>query len=316
MFYNVENLFDLEHDSLKNDYDFLPGGAYNWSERRLYTKIQNLSKVIMAVGGWEPPEIVGLCEVENRNVLQQLIRRSPLHRYPYKIIHYESPDHRGIDVALLYRADKFSPIYSRPVPLIYEGDSVGRTRDILYVKGLMLHTDTIHFLITHWPSRFGGRMVSEPRRCQAGKLTRSIVDSILSASPEAQILIMGDFNDEPDDKSLIQCLGAVNDTTMLESTLINLMGPLKKIGAGTYAFHDFTGWEYNLIDHFIVTPSLLDRSRKVGIRENRAWIFAAPFMIQKTDDGAKRPFRSYIGRTYQGGYSDHYPIFLDLMYQQ
>lgn len=314
MFYNVENLFDIEHDSLKNDYDFLPEGGYNWSKKRLYTKIQNLSKVIMAAGGWEAPEIIGLCEVENRNVLTMLIRQSPLQRFPYRILHYESPDRRGIDVAMLYRADKFSVLKSSPIPLIFEGDSTGRTRDILYVKGLLMHRDTIHLFVNHWPSRFGGRIATDPLRCQAGKRLRAFTDSILANSAEARIIMMGDFNDEPEDHSVNNCLGATTDTAQANtSVLVNLMGPLKKIGAGTHAYNDFTGWEYSLLDQFIITPNLLQSEASVSIRESRAWIFAPSFIVETTQDGAKRPKRTYIGRSYHGGYSDHYPIFLDLI---
>jgi endonuclease/exonuclease/phosphatase family metal-dependent hydrolase len=314
MFYNVENLFDLEHDSLKNDMEFLPGGSYNWSKSRLYNKIQNISKVMIACGGWEAPEIIGLCEVENRKVLLQLLRQSPLSRYPYRIVHYESPDNRGIDNALLYRTDKFTMIHSQAFQLIFEGDSVARTRDILYVKGLAMHKDTLHFLVNHWPSKFGGHVATDPLRCQAGKLLRSITDSILESNPDAAIVMMGDFNDEPGDESVKDCLGASTDISPDSyQKRINLMGPLKKLGAGTHAFNNFSGWEYSLIDHFIVSPALLHKDSGLRVRENRAWIFAAPFMIETTDDGAQRPFRTFVGRTYKGGYSDHYPIFLDIL---
>lgn len=314
MFYNTENLFDVEDDSLKNDADYLPGGSYNWNKSRLYSKLQNLSKVIMALGGWEAPEIIGLCEVENKNVLQQLLNLTPLKRFPYRFVHYESPDRRGIDVALLYRADKFSLISSFPIPLLFESEDSGRTRDILYVKGLVMHKDTVHFFVNHWPSRFGGHIETNPLRCQAGKLLKSKVDSILQANPNASVVLMGDFNDEPGDYSLNKCLGAAADTLMkAENQLFNLMGPLKRMGAGTHAFNDFTGWEYSLLDQIIVSPSLLSPSARIGIRENRAWIFAAPFMIQTSDDGGRRPLRTYSGRSYLGGFSDHYPVFIDLI---
>jgi hypothetical protein len=201
-----------------------------------------------------------------------------------------------------------------PCPLIFDGDSAGRTRDILYVKGLILHRDTVHIFVNHWPSRFGGHIATNPLRCQAGKLLREKVDSIITSVHDSRIVIMGDFNDEPEDYSIKSCLEALPDTNILnQNVLINLMGPLKKSGAGTHAFNDFTGWEYSLLDQFIVTTELLKPESNIGIRENRAWIFAPPFIIQTGDDGGRRPLRTFAGRTYLGGYSDHFPVFLDLI---
>ena len=197
MFYNVENLFDVFNDSLTNDDEFTPEGERHWNNYKFYKKLNNLSKVIIGIGEWNPPSVIGFCEIENRFVLNKLIYETPLKNFDYKIIHSDSPDRRGIDVAFLYRQSKFEPFLLLPVPIHFPDNPESKTRDILYVKGILNKTDTIHFFVNHWPSRYGGYEDSKPRRMCVASVLRSKVDSILSVNHHPNIIIMGDFNDEP-----------------------------------------------------------------------------------------------------------------------
>ena len=202
VFYNVENLFDVYNDSLTNDDEFTPEGERNWNNYKFYKKLNNLSKVIISIGEWNPPSVIGFCEIENRFVLNKLIYETPLKSIDYKIIHAESPDRRGIDVAFLYRESRFVPLFYSPIPINFPDDTLSKTRDILYVKGVLAEADTVHFFVNHWPSRYGGYEDSKPRRIFVASVLRSKVDSILSVNRDPNIIIMGDFNDEPWDESI------------------------------------------------------------------------------------------------------------------
>ena len=199
LFYNVENLFDTTHDSLKNDAEFLPQGKKYWTWKKYQDKCSKIGKIIMAVGGWELPEIVGLCEIENKKTLNGILYSTSLKKANYKIIHKESPDHRGIDVALLYQADRFFPIDTAFLELIYTKSNYSTTREILYVKGVTHTDDTLHLFVNHWPSRWGGQLESEHKRISAALLLRKKVDSIFINNNKAKIIIMGDFNDYPNE---------------------------------------------------------------------------------------------------------------------
>ena len=205
-FYNLENLFHPSDDSLTADEEFTPEGARHWSEYKYRVKINQMAKAILSLGEWESPAIIGLEEVECRQVVQDLIESRVLSKYPYRLVHYESPDRRGIDVALIYRRDLFELIYSMPVRLSKPGEGDLRTRDMLYVKGIASNSDTLHLVVCHWPSRYGGQASSEPRRVLASKILGYLVDSLLSADPQANIIIGGDFNDEPLNQSMLQAL--------------------------------------------------------------------------------------------------------------
>lgn len=312
MFYNVENLFDPFHDTLKNDQEFLPGGMRGWNWKKFEKKLQSISKVVISTGGWRPPEIVGFCEVENRFSLIQLLKRTPLERFGYKIVHEESPDFRGIDVAIIYRPDKFKKISHRAIPVPYEGETVSTTRDILYIKGLA-GPDTLHVFVNHWPSKYGGATATIPRRRDAALVLKHQVDSLYAAVHEPLVLIMGDFNDTPTDESVLEHLGAhleLPDTE--EPFLYNLMGPfLEKWDTGTHKFRE----EWSIIDQFIVSSYLLNKKEGLRLSEKRAEIVKYPFMIEedRTHNGTK-PYRTYNGMRYIGGFSDHYPILLHLEY--
>jgi len=311
MFYNVENLFDTYDDTLKNDEEFLPEGDRFWSYKRYKQKLHNLYKVIIAVGEWEPPDLVGLCEIENRFTLDQLIRKTPLQRFNYQFIHKESPDERGIDVALLYRKDCFQPLTYKAIEINFPDNPDYKTRDILYVKGIAINFDTIHVFINHFPSRWGGQVNSESSRMIVAEILRRQVDSILMINTKSNIVITGDFNDQPEDKSLSSGLNAQTQyETIQAESLYNLSYYLSsEKGQGSYK-HEGT-WQ--MLDQFIVSGALLNRANKLYTSIDDVHIFDADFLLETDEKYAgKKPFRTYFGYKFNGGYSDHLPVFIDV----
>jgi hypothetical protein len=305
MFYNVENLFNPNEDSITSDDEYQPGGMRGWTYNRLKRKQINIAKVVLAVGGWDPPELVGVCEVEDYSVLYGLTNDTPLKNFGYKIVHRNSPDPRGIDVALLYRPDKFKVLFSCPFSIRFPFDTASRTRDILYVKGIACKRDTVNIFVNHWPSKFGGAMTTIPKRKYVASVLRNLSDSLLADNPNANILIMGDLNDSPHDESVSKVLRAKMDSTNLAPN--DLYNMLAGVGLswkkGTIKFRE----EWETIDHIIVSKPLLSHTTPHGMQ-----IFDAPFLLQ--DDEVwfgKKPFRTYYGAKYIGGFSDHLPVFAD-----
>jgi len=309
MFYNTENFFDTFDDSLTLDEDFTPPGKMHWTYQRYLTKLRNLYKVIVAAGAWSPPDIIGLCEVENRQVLEDLIHDTPLSRYSYRIVHKDSPDKRGIDVALLYNTHRVRYLESKFCTVKKPGLL---TRDILYCKAL-LGPDTCHFLVNHWPSRSEGQIETEPDRFAAAKRLRLLVDSVFAHHTSPKVLIMGDFNDEPADESLVNHLQV---ETVLNnprhSGLYNLtVAPSAGTARGTLKYQG----RWNSFDQIIVSGSLLLRTKGLAADTNGYRIFSELFLLteDKRYNGFK-PNRTYIGFKYHGGFSDHLPVYVDLVY--
>ncbi len=310
MFYNAENFFDIKHDTLKNDYQFLPDGDKHWTLRKYKTKVSQLSKVITSVGGWEPPEIIGLCEVENRYCVESLTKFSPLKKFKYEIIHKESPDKRGIDVVLLYQPNKFTVIHNQFIEIKFPKES-RKTRDIIYVKGVTDNDDTLHVFVNHWPSRWGGQLASEPKRIFVASVLRAKVDSIVSTNARANIVIMGDLNDMPDNISITETLSATSEMgNYVANNLYNLGGYAKKhTEFGTHKYHG----EWGVLDQIIVSGAMLDKKNSTFLTPDDYKIYNAGFLLE-TDEKyfGKQPNRTYIGFKYHGGYSDHLPVYIDL----
>ncbi|AFC24149.1 endonuclease [Saprospira grandis] len=317
-FYNVENLFDTEDDPKKRDDEFTPRGLKGWSYFRYKQKLSNIYKVLTALGGWGgPPEMVGFCELENRKVLEDLLRLTPLQKFRYKIVHEESPDRRGIDVGFIYRSDKFEVLHHEPIRVVFPFDTAVKTRDVLYVCGKVLGSkDSLHIFVNHWPSRRGGQAASEPKRVFVAGLVRAKIDSIYKASPEAKIAVMGDFNDEAENISLTEVLRAVPEKEDLgPGDMYNYMHALSKnwqLGS-----HKFRG-HWGTLDHMVVSTPLVQESRKGRLRAAPlgAQIFSARFLLE--EDRAYmglQPFRTYGGPKFLGGFSDHLPIYVDLIYE-
>jgi hypothetical protein len=303
VFYNVENLFDFKKDTLAKDEEFLPEGLYHWTPGKFFSKLQSISKVILSTGGWEPPEIIGLAEVENQFVVNLLATRFPLAPFNYKVVHYESPDARGIDVALLFRPDKFRLLYSAPLAVKLASEPSFSTRDILYVKGIVLNKDTLHLFVNHWPSKLGGEKRSTPHRLAAALCLKRCVDSILRSNPASRILVMGDLND-------VSSSGVVQSLIEKEGLRLNLMAaPLQKKEKGSYKYDG----KWSIIDQFIISSALMQKN---GLHvKDGACIFAVSFLLVPDEKfGGEKPLRSFQGPQYTGGYSDHLPVLVDLVY--
>lgn len=311
-FYNVENLFYPYDDSLKLDEEFTPSGFRHWTWEKMETKIDHIYKTFNAFGGWELPAIIGLCEVENRKVLNRLIYETPLSRFNYRIVHEESPDFRGIDVALLYNPMKFEPAYHRAIEVRFPFDTTSRTRDILYIKGPLLNRDTLHLFVNHWPSRYGGYAATKPKRNETARILRQNVDSLFLAIQAPHIIIMGDFNDDPDDESLADVLNAQPVSPLIQAeTLYNLMQNAYHSQYGGTLKHQA---QWNQFDQIIVSGSLLDTTGILSVENNNAYIFDAPYLLEPDEKFmGRKPFRTYSGPRYLGGFSDHLPVFIDVM---
>ena len=279
--YNVENLFDTKHDTLKNDSSFLPEGMHHWTYRRYQTKIDRIAQVLVNIGGWESVPLVGLCEVENARCLRNLCYE--LRRFHYKYVHYDSPDERGVDVALLYDSTRLNILNSRALSLSLDGDA---TRDILYVSALYEQRDTVHVMMCHLPSQLGGASNTDWKRQRAKSLLQSQIDSILLLHPSANIVVMGDMN-----------TSAQDDLT----GMVNLMIPIQKMGQGTHKYQGI----WTCLDQFYVSQSIATKATTT--------IFSPWWLLE---EDAKyldyKPHRTYIGFRYNDGYSDHLPIVLHL----
>lgn len=309
LFYNVENLFHPLNDSLTDDDEFTPDAIRHWSYYRYRQKLIKIYKTFAAAGGWQGFDLIGLCEIENRQVLSDLITNTPLVKQNYRIIHKDSEDSRGIDVALLYR-ENFFPVDVKFYRVVSPDDKLFRTRDILYTKGI-ISTDTLHLFVNHWPSRWQGVIKTQVYRNIAAKVLREAVDSIIDATPDAKIIIMGDFNDEPGGASLSRVLQAKTEIdSVVDNDLCNLFGlAMSDQEMGTYKYKGV--WEN--IDQFIVSAKLLNNENGWYTGKDDVEIFCPEFLLEAENDlPGKKPFRTYIGYRYVDGFSDHLPICLTL----
>jgi predicted extracellular nuclease len=312
VFWNVENLYDPYDDTTRLDDEFTTAGARHWNYSRFSLKLNHVAKTLLSAGGWEAPVIVGLCEVENRYVLNKLIYETPLKTWKYRFIHHDSPDLRGVDVALLYRPSVFKPVSSRCVAIRYPFDTLSQTREILLVTGILAGKDTLSVFVNHFPSRRGGSLGSQPRRKYVASVLRGLADSILRANPKAGILIMGDFNDEPENESLERVLNARCDTLPLCDTMLyNLMGIRNRIRPeGTLKFRD----QWSTFDQFIVSGALMTGSSGLKAGYRQAGAFRSGFLLEEDNTWlGEKLNRTYTGPKYHGGFSDHLPVRLDIM---
>ncbi len=310
VFYNTENLYDPYDDTTKLDDEFTREGLKHWSYSKFRIKLNHLYKTLMAAGGWEPPSIIGFCEVENRYVLNKLLFETPFKKYGYRIIHHDSPDLRGVDVAMIYRPDRFCLIRSMAVAIRFPFDTLVQTREILLVEGTVFGRDTIRLLVNHWPSRLGGYTESQPRRLYVAGVVKKIVDSLFSRDASAKIVIMGDFNDEPDSEAIAGTLQAgANDQDAGKPGLVNLMFRFLESGQGS---HKYQG-KWAILDQFIVSDALLQKDEPVFTTLEDVHIFKGDFLMEKDDRFfGDKPLRTYSGPRYVGGFSDHMPIYLDI----
>lgn len=290
---NCENLFDTRRDSLKNDLEFLPDGSYRWTPYRYWAKLNHLGQEIVAQSN-PIPDFVAMCEVENDSVMFDLTRRSLLRNAGYEYVMTSSPDERGIDVALLYQPASFAMLHSHSIRITPLPDT-RPTRDILYASGVIITGDTLHVFVVHAPSRRGGEQASRPYRLQVASQLAEAVDSVYAISRDAKIIIAGDFNDYADSPALQH---------LYEHHLINITADAKgSHGAkATYRWHG----EWRSLDQILCSPSLAARKQSSVIGD-------LPFLLEDDEKyGGKKPYRTYLGPRYLGGYSDHLPLVVQL----
>ncbi len=302
-FYNLENLFDTTDDPNTFDDDFTPKGRKNWNLKRYKRKIKKIGNVIAQIGterSHHSPAIVGVVEVENKVVLNDLVQSKNLINHQYGIVHYDSPDERGIDVALLYKKELFELLHSETFPLYLSSKNGKRdyTRDILLVKG-NLNGELIYVLVNHWPSRKTGSYETDEKRIKAAQLSRHIIAKINEETVNAKIIIMGDFNDDPTSKSVKNYL--------VNTDFYNPMERLINKGKGSSSHKKV----WHLFDQIIFSKNFFQENP-----EKHAFMYAEVFdrYFLKEWSGKYKgnPFRTYVGKRYQGGYSDHFPVYVYL----
>jgi len=306
-FYNVENLFDTINDPHIRDDDHLPTSRIPWNTERYNHKLANLAKVISSIKPGGFPSTFGLSEVENRQVIEDLLKQPLLKNSGYKIIHQDSPDERGIDVALLYRPSEFKPLKTEFIRLNFPGDSTHATRDVLHVLGETKGGDKIHLFVNHWVSRWGGQAVTEPFRIYTAEKLWSITQQIFSNNPNANIVIVGDLNDNPTDKSLVEGLKVLEPKKPLEEKRLYDLGILPyKNGKGSLYYK---GWD--MFDQIIVSTPLLTGENGMQVVSPSQTVIKHDWMLYHPKKGEPRPNRTSAGK-YYGGYSDHLPVYIEI----
>lgn len=306
VFYNVENLFDTIDQPNVLDEDFLPNGKLQWNSQRYSVKLERIVEAV-TMNLPENPLMIGLVEIENSSVLTDLTKTGRLAQTTYRLAHKDSPDARGIDCALLYDEDRFKPLVIANLAVTIDSLPDFKTRDVLYVKGELYGKKLVHVFVNHWPSRRGGEKESAIKRIRAAQVAREKIDAILKENPKANILLMGDFNDHPNDVSMEQTLGAKPLTTK-KAQLYNLMYDDQLAGKGT---HSYQG-KWGVLDQFVVSRTLYKGCKGIKLAKKDATIVYEEKLLFTQKDGSKKPSTTYGGNNYYGGYSDHLPIQLQL----
>ena len=312
VFYNLENLFDIYNDPETHDDEFTPQGVKQWNETRYQKKLYNMERVLFDIAAQqkEYPIVIGVSEIENRSVLEDLISQPKLKGANYRICHYDSPDARGVDVAFLYRPDVFKIQGSDNIKLHVEGLPNFRTRDLVVMWGT-IEDEPFYFLVSHWPSRLGGKEASQFKRDACAKQIREIKDSLLRENPATKVIVMGDFNDDATDDSIVEVMGAKGKVKELESgDFFNPYNEMLRAGLGTLAYQD----EWNLFDNICVTENLVNAERgKLKILKGKKYygnIFTRPYMLQLEGQYKNYPLRTFVTNNFQDGYSDHFPVYI------
>lgn len=307
MFMNSENLFDPDDDPLKDDDDYTPQGDYHWTRSRYWDKLDAVAKVITAADEDQAPALVGICEVENDTVMRDLTARSALRGAGYRYVMTDSPDRRGIDVALLYRRSYFRLIGYESIRINLRPYGGGATRDILHVTGMLENHDTIDVYVCHWPSRYNGTERTEPLRTAAARSVRASVDSIFNVRRKPYIIIMGDLNEGPDDPAVREALSARPFKAGADARDRELVTVTDYLEDGSYKYEG----EWDKYDQFILSGSFtngLGCTELLGVE-----YMNLGFLLTDDDNyGGVKPLRTYNGRRYQGGYSDHLPVKIRL----
>ena len=316
MFWNVENLFDTINDPEVRDDEFTPEGPKAWNDAKYRKKLGNIERVLFDVAAIDRiyPAVIGVSEIENRTVLEDIVAMPKLAPASYRIVHYDSPEARGVDVAFFYRPDQFKLEGSYPVRAHIPSLPNLRTRDILTMWGT-IDEEPFYFMVVHWPSRLGGKEASEFRRVALGEQMRHLADSVLQRNSATKIVAMGDFNDDPIDPSMVEALGAKGRVKELRpGDFFNPYHAMYLAGMGTLAYGD----AWNIFDNMVVTENLVQgstgalRLQKAPKSKYYGNIFRAHYLFQKEGQYKGYPLRTYVGNTFQGGFSDHLPVYIYL----
>lgn len=308
--YNMENVFDTIHDAGKTDEGFLPASEREWDSRKYRTKLANLARVIAGMGKTQPVDVIGVCEVENDSVLRDLTERTMLRRLGYKYIATSSNDVRGIDVGLLYQPERFLPLSVDTISVPY--DSIERpTRDILHVCGMAASGDTLHIFVNHWPSRRGGKLVTQDYRMRAARTIMQFLDSLFVSDPDAKIILVGDFNDEYRDNSIrhgLRARAGFDYKGEADPRGLYVLTARKKGRNGIKGTYKYRG-RWNQLDQIIVSGNLLQgRGLRTSYDDCRI-VDDIPFLLEKDKNGKSvKPRHTYYGTYYRGGTSDHLPV--------
>ena len=313
VFYNFENLFDTIRNPEIYDEEFTPEGPKKWNTPKYTKKINNLSRVLFDIAAINKdyPVVIGVSEIENRNVMEDVIATPKLAPANYRIVHYDSPEARGVDVAFLYRPEVFKLEGSYPVKTVVPSLPNFKTRDILTMWGT-IENEPFFFMVAHWPSRLGGKDASEFKRIAVGEQMRRIADSVLKINPATKVVAMGDFNDDPTDPSMAEGLGARTRMKELEpGDFYNPFGDMLRAGIGTLAYGD----AWNLFDNIVVSGNMVSgddgmQLRKAPGSKYYGNIFRRHYMVQREGQYKGYPLRTYVGNNFQGGYSDHFPVYI------
>jgi endonuclease/exonuclease/phosphatase family metal-dependent hydrolase len=308
-FYNQENLFDTIDDPHKNDNEFLPDSKKEWNTQKYQNKLHNMARVIASMNDGKGPDMIGLCEVENDAVLNDLVKQESLQKASYHFAHFESPDERSIDNALLYNSKKLQPVYQVAYPVVFADAPNSKTRDILLVKLQSKNKSSIIVLVCHFPSRLGGQEASDHKRYTAASKLRQICDSITNASPQQAIVIMGDFNDEPNNKSIDSVLAAKHkpEETKSANDILNLMYDLKAQGMGSHFYKK----EWSMLDQIMISQSMLAKGN-VSYVPQSASIYKQDWMLETDEKYKGAPLRTFAGQKYLNGFSDHLPVMMQI----
>lgn len=309
-FYNFENLFDTINDPNKNDDDFTPEGAYRYGTKIYFEKLHNLATVVSQIGTGLSPDglsLFGVAEVENETVLKDFAAQPEVAGRHYKFVHFESPDSRGIDVALFYNPKYFTVLHAQALFVdVQDGSGFKeKTRDVLYCKGIY-QGDTIHVFVNHWPSRRGGEAATVEKRMTAAKVSKRIIDSLMAINPLTKVIDMGDLNDDPVSPSLVKGLKAKGDIKdVKEGELFNPWVDFYKRGLGTLGYND----SWNLFDQIVISYGWLKKDQP-GWRYYKAEVFNKPFLVNQFGPYKGYPHRSFDGNNWINGYSDHFPTLI------
>ena len=314
MFYNFENLFDTLNDPATFDEEFTPKGGKAWNTSKYNKKLGNLERVLfdIALIDKDYPAVIGVSEIENRMVLEDVIAQPKLRPANYRIVHFDSPDRRGVDCAFFYRPDVFKLEGSKAVKFNMPGMPNFYTRDFVTMWGT-IDGEPFYFVVSHWPSRLGGKEASSPKREAAAAQCRALADSVRKANPATKVVIMGDLNDDATDKSVMQILGGKgNIKKLVEGDMYNPYVDMLRAGYGTLAYRD----AWNLFDNIVISENLATAStgalkiQKAPKAKFYGNIFRAPYLFQREGQYKGYPLRTFVGNNFQGGFSDHLPVYI------